>query len=258
MIEILTVKGMGAAERRRIMLGELLLRAGVITEAQLRTALAEQKKWGGKLGTLLVEMNFLEEETLVKALSKQLGLPRVDFRGLVISPDALQKLDATFVEQKQILPISYDKNKNYLVVATSDPENLVLIDEIGFRAGCRVKVAIAGEKALIRAIRHFYFADDLTASKSREERERPTKLPNLSGDTSVPKSNDVRPFLEGSLPPATSSATMAPIAEEKTEDILGRIESNQRMQVKVLKIMVELLIKKRVFSREEYSRKVER
>ena len=88
---------MSAAQiSRTIMLGELLLKAGVITEQQLRAALTEQKKWGGKLGSLLVDLNFLDEDTLVKALSKQLNLPRVDFEGLVISAEALEILDCGF------------------------------------------------------------------------------------------------------------------------------------------------------------------
>ena len=59
----------------RIKIGDLLVKAGVITDLQLRAALAEQQQWGGKLGDILVRMEFLTEEILVRALSKQTGLP---------------------------------------------------------------------------------------------------------------------------------------------------------------------------------------
>jgi type IV pilus assembly protein PilB len=140
------------------MLGELLLRAGVITEEQLRKALAEQKKWGGKLGQVLVDLNFLDEGLLVKALSKQLNLPRMDFEGITIPPEALELLDAEFANKRQVLPVSFDKDKKQLVVAMSDPGDLGLVDEIKFKTGCRIKVAVAGDRALARAIQQYYFA----------------------------------------------------------------------------------------------------
>ena len=57
----------------RIRIGDLLVKAGVISDAQLKAALAEQGQWGGKLGDILVRMEFLTEEVLVRALSKQSG-----------------------------------------------------------------------------------------------------------------------------------------------------------------------------------------
>src|SRR5438094_8478637 len=65
----------------RIRIGDLLVKAGVITELQLKAALAEQTQWGGKLGDILVRMEFLTEEVLVRALSKQTGIPRADLTG---------------------------------------------------------------------------------------------------------------------------------------------------------------------------------
>src|SRR3981189_3439826 len=69
----------------RIRIGDLLVKAGVITELQLKAALAEQQQWGGKLGDILVRMEFLTEEVLVRALSKQTGIARADLTG---DPDA--------------------------------------------------------------------------------------------------------------------------------------------------------------------------
>src|SRR5919204_6477003 len=65
----------------RIRIGDLLVKAGVITELQLKAALAEQQQWGGKLGDILVRMEFLTEEVLVRALSKQTGIARADLSG---------------------------------------------------------------------------------------------------------------------------------------------------------------------------------
>ncbi|HSA21495.1 MAG TPA: hypothetical protein P5076_08605 [Myxococcota bacterium] len=106
---------MGPSDGKKIRLGDLLLRAGVINEDQLRNALAEQKKWGGKLGHVLVELRILSEDLLVKALSKQLGLPRVDFTGLSIPEPALRMLDGEYAQARQVLPIALDVAKKQLV-----------------------------------------------------------------------------------------------------------------------------------------------
>jgi hypothetical protein len=250
---------MVAAESRRIRLGELLLRAGVITEEQLRNALTEQKKWGGKLGSVLVDMNLLDEDMLVKALSKQLGLPRVDFKGLVIQPPALKKLDAEFADQRQVLPISLDVSKGLLVVAMADPHNLELVDEIAFRSGCRIKVAIAGERALAQAIREHYYGDNVTAAESAPDDEM--KLINPQGNTLVRRVADIE--AEGraqqSGAAAEPAAPAAPGAEPPLtiDKRLERLEQMQRKEVQVLKTIVELLIAKGYITREEYRQRVD-
>lgn len=240
---------MSAVSTRRIRLGELLLRAGVITEDQLRTALAEQKKWGGKLGSLLVDMNFLDEDLLVKALSKQLGLPRVDFNGLVIDDNALAKIEPSFAEQHQVIPISLDVGKGMLVVAMSDPDKLDLVDEIAFKTGCRVKVAICGERALAAVIREKYFNDaQELPSSSGLTPESDMKLLSALGENVV-EDKGIRNANAGSAPNEDSNLRL--------EQRLESLEQMQRKEVRVLKALVDLLIEKGHFSKEEYRRQME-
>ena len=223
------------------MLGELLLRAGVITEEQLRKALAEQKKWGGKLGQVLVDLNFLDEGLLVKALSKQLNLPRMDFEGITIPPEALELLDAEFANKRQVLPISFDQGKKQLVVAMSDPGDLGLVDEIKFKTGCRVKVAVAGDRALARAIQQHYFGETVSAVDAG----------------SVVKEDQIP-----TAPPPPAQAAPAPVQAQAggdgpVEEKITRLEQLQLKQVQVLKAVVELLIERGYIEREEYRKKVE-
>jgi len=225
------------------MLGELLLRAGVITEEQLRKALAEQKKWGGKLGQVLVDLNFLDEGLLVKALSKQLNLPRVDFEGIAISPEALKLLDAEFANKRQVLPISYEEGKKQLVVAMSDPGDLGLVDEIGFKTGCRVKVAVAGDRALARAIQKHYFSEAVSAGSIVKEDQVPTAPPP--------------PAPAQAAAPAPTPAPAQVDGDGPAEEKIKRLEQLQLKQVQVLKAVVELLIERGYIEREEYRKKVE-
>lgn len=252
---------MCAAESRRIRLGELLLRAGVLTEDQLRAALAEQKKWGGKLGSLLVDMNFLDEDLLVKALSKQLGLPRVDFNGLVIPKQAIEKLDSSFADERQVLPINLDPGKGLLIVAMADPDNLGLVDEIAFRTGCRVKVAIAGERALAQAIREQYYGDNVMEENPSPEREE-MKLLNPLGNTVVRRAEEVKAQAQRAAVAQSSPVRPAPRSSAgggtvTIEDRLKHLEALQQKEVRILKTLVELLIGKGFITREEYRQGVE-
>jgi type IV pilus assembly protein PilB len=212
---------------KKIKLGELLLRAGVITEPQLQQALTQQKQWGGKLGSILISMKILDEDTLVKALSRQLGLPRVDFSGVVISPEALAALPAEKALKNQVLPISLDKARKTLLVAMSDPAQLNLIDELSFLTGCKIQVAIAGQTALSEALRKYYGSEE---------------LPPEAEEAQVPQLERVS---EPKPPPA------AP-AESDPEKLVEQLRAFQLEQARTLQFIIDTLVARGVFSREEY------
>src|SRR2546430_16528194 len=88
----------------RIRIGDLLVKAGVITDLQLKAALAEQSQWGGKLGDILVRMEFRTEEVLVRALSKQTGIGRADLTGEG-DKVALSLVPAAVAEEFGLVPI---------------------------------------------------------------------------------------------------------------------------------------------------------
>ena len=67
------------SEKPRV--GEILVRAGVIDELQLSSALGEQSRWGRRLGVTLIKMGMVEEGHLVRALAKQLDLPVASLAG---------------------------------------------------------------------------------------------------------------------------------------------------------------------------------
>src|ERR687884_412642 len=106
----------------RIRIGDLLVKAGVITELQLKAALAEQSQWGGKLGDILVRMEFLTEEVLVRALSKQTGIPRADLGG-ESEKAALSLVPAEVAEEFCLVPTGVKDDGRTVVVAMSDPLN---------------------------------------------------------------------------------------------------------------------------------------
>jgi MSHA biogenesis protein MshE len=69
-----------AATRKKIRIGDLLVEHKVISEEQLKKALADQKTSGRKLGKVLIENGFVEEEKMLDFLSRQLQIPFIDLK----------------------------------------------------------------------------------------------------------------------------------------------------------------------------------
>jgi hypothetical protein len=145
-----------------IRLGDLLLRAGVITEPQLAAALHEQRQWGGRLGSILVRMGVLSEDLLVKALARQLNMPRAALGPtdvLQVPPAILQRIDRATCERLVIVPVGYAAERRAVQIAIADPNNIVALDDLGRRVGLRVETLIAGETQIHQAIIRLYVGD---------------------------------------------------------------------------------------------------
>jgi hypothetical protein len=143
----------------QIRLGDLLIRAGVVNEAQLNTALGEQKQWGGRLGTILVRMGALSEDLLVKALSRQLNLPRAALGptdAIVVPDGVLARIDRATCERLLVVPVGYVQERRTVQVAVADPFNVVAIDDLSRRLGVRVETLLAGETQIMQAIVRLY------------------------------------------------------------------------------------------------------
>lgn len=238
-----------------IKLGELLLKAKIINEAQLKAALSEQQKWGGKLGEILVRMNFCSEEILVKALSKQLGIPRADLDKLPpVPPQVLRLIPQSTAVDMNVLPLQLRDEGKTLVVAIADPLNLELTDTLRAITGCRIVPLIAGGTAIARLRSQLYGGEE-----DLEVAAGAFKLTDAQGRTIVKNLNDLRaqPAPPPPAAPAPASAP-APATGQSPQEILTALEAVQRKEVAALKAMVELLIEKGVFTRDEYLARVKR
>lgn len=135
-------------------LGEILIEAGLIDETGLRAALIEQRRYGGPLGRVLVDMKMVIEEDLVQALSRQLAVPLVDLDSLEIPQAVLDLVTADQAEAQGIIPFA--QPMKFLDVAMSDPTNLTVVDELRTRTHLNVRTYIAGPRAIERALYRFY------------------------------------------------------------------------------------------------------
>jgi type II secretory ATPase GspE/PulE/Tfp pilus assembly ATPase PilB-like protein len=145
-----------AAAKRHI--GQILISQGILTEDQLRIALLEQMKSKLPVGKLLVNLGFVSEATLRDALSEKLGLQSVDLAQIIIDSQAMKLVPRDFALRHHIFPIALDREHGTLIVALSDTNNIVALDQLRarLRGELELETRLAGDTEISRAIEQYY------------------------------------------------------------------------------------------------------
>jgi type IV pilus assembly protein PilB len=142
----------------------MLVSSGLITDDQLKKALSTQKMEGGRLGSILVKLGFVQEDKLMTFLSKQYGVPYVDLSKFQINPAVIKHIPADTAQKYRIMPIN--RSGATITIAMVDPSNIFAIDDIKFMTGYNVEAVVATEGAIVDAIKKYYGgAKSLVASK---------------------------------------------------------------------------------------------
>src|SRR4029077_58701 len=134
----------GASKASR--LGDLLVAGGIITPAQLVEGLNYQKAKGGRLGICLIKLGFLSEDILHSVLTRQFGVSLIDLSTSQIDPDVVKLLPREYVVRYQVVPVR--RNGNVLSVAMNDPNDVLVMDDLQFRTGCRIEPLLARESQI--------------------------------------------------------------------------------------------------------------
>ena len=135
-------------------IGDLLLKEKLITPEQLNRALEHQKKYGGRIGSILVELDFVTEDDITSVLSHQYGVPSINLDYFEIDPDVVKLIPLETAQKYQVIPLS--RVGSTLTIATTDPSNVFAMDDIKFMTGFNIEPVIASEGAILRAIEKYY------------------------------------------------------------------------------------------------------
>jgi type IV pilus assembly protein PilB len=135
-------------------LGQMLITHNILSEEQLRQALAQQKKEGGRIGTNLIKLGYISEDKLVSFLSKQFGVPAFTLSDYKIDPSVVKLIPSEMAKKYLIMPIA--RVGATLTIAMADPSNMFAIDDVKFMTGYNVEVVVSSESALLQSIETYY------------------------------------------------------------------------------------------------------
>lgn len=131
-------------------LASLLLEEGLLTQELLEKGLAMAAETGRPLGRVLVEEKIVSERDLVRTLAKAIGVEFVDLKEITIDPAATALIPDALARRYAAIPIGFEDNK--LVVALSDPANVLAIDDIRAISGRDVIAKVATRSDVENAI----------------------------------------------------------------------------------------------------------
>src|SRR5215510_12738847 len=139
-------------------LGDLLIEARIITPQDLADAIAQQRRTGELLGATLVRMGLVDEDTMVRQVQQQLGLPLVDLAEVTADEQALALVREDLARKYVALPIEIEGRAS-LTVAMADPLNVAALEDLRFQSGMFIKPVLAFPSAIVEAIERYYHID---------------------------------------------------------------------------------------------------
>ncbi|MGL4109452.1 GspE/PulE family protein [Clostridium sp. LP20] len=170
--------------RTKKRLGDILVQAGKISQADLMTALKKQALTGMRLGEILVADGIASEEDILAVLELQLGIKRVNLEFLNIEDSAIRKVPEAVSKRYTLMPIKVDGNT--IQVAMSDPFNLMAIEDIRLATGLNVEKVLDSKTSIIAAIKKYYtkqYAEQV--AKDLGEKDKAEKKVQVKSATSL-------------------------------------------------------------------------
>ena len=181
-------------------IGDYLVSKELITEEQLQQVLEKQKESGGtkKFGDLVVELGFLTEVKFTQALAGKLNVQYVDLDNIEIDEEAVQKVPEALARKHTVIAIAVTGKR--LTVATNDPVNFIILEDIKVSTGMDTRPVLATTSAINKAIGKCYSmqnvgnvidsvnamgANDLGTMEDEESKDRVESAPIVKLATTI-------------------------------------------------------------------------
>jgi len=221
------------AEVKKI--GDMLIEAGLIDDFQLQSALSHQRNWGGKLGSVLIEMEFVREEDLARVIAEKLKTPYVNLFDPAIAPEVVKLIKPEVAKKYLVMPAK--KEKGSLTLAMTDPLDIEAIDAIRFATGLNIKPSLALVSEIKDAIRKYYDGEEVV----RKQPQTPLyQRASSGGKMEILRGSDLM------MTKDLASDESSPILSK--DDSAQQVMTDSRMRLDAL---ITLLIEKGLISREE-------
>lgn len=146
---------------RNIRIGDYLVEQKLISPEQLDQVLAAQKESQGskRFGEMVVELGFISEINLAKALAAKLRVPYVDLGNQEIDEEAVRKIPENLAKKHTVIAINIQGRR--LTVATDDPINFNILEDIKMQTGMDTIPVLATRSAINKAIGQHYSMENV-------------------------------------------------------------------------------------------------
>jgi MSHA biogenesis protein MshE len=144
---------MGRPEKIR--LGDVLVAQKAISQDQLKVALEQQKKGGRKLGRVLIEQGFVNDEQICEAISRQLNIPYINLKFYNFNQDVVRRLPEAQARRFRAIVLE-DRRRDTLLVGMADPTDLFAYDELGRILKSEIEAAVVSESVLMQTVDRVY------------------------------------------------------------------------------------------------------
>ncbi len=220
--------------RKKIRIGELLVKNGIITEEQLMSALAAQKKTGSKLGNTLVDLGLVTSQQFHEFLASQLNLPFIDLKHYNYQAETVRLLPETAARRYRAMVLKQEDQR--FLVGVADPTDIYAYDELTKILKKPVSLAVVYESELLRALDTVYRRTQEIVSIAEELGEElsqgDSNLEQLLSETAVedaPVVRLLRSLFEDAVQVGASDIHIEP--DEKVLRIRQRIDGVLHEQV---------------------------
>ncbi|MGA9032238.1 MAG: GspE/PulE family protein [Sulfuricaulis sp.] len=218
---------------KKIRIGDLLMANKIISQEQLNTALADQKKSGRKLGRVLVENGFLSEEQLLTFLAQQLNVPYIDLRRYHYKPETVRLIPETHA--RRFRAIALEDGRDSLLVGMADPTDIFAYDELARVLRRPLRFAVVNESELLKTIDRVYRRTEEISDLAQELQQELTAqgvdlvaLAETEGLTDAPVVKLLQSMFEDAVQVNASDIHIEP--DEKELRIRFRLDGVLRVQ----------------------------
>jgi len=144
--------------------GRILMKMGVLSRDKVHECLNIQKQRGGnvRIGQIFLELGLVDEVQLQIALAAKRGMEYMSIEGADIPPDVIEKVPAQMAKTYHIVPVSYDKDKNELMVVLDNVDNFRATDDLRTLMGFTVTAKMTDRDGLESALKQHYETNQTT------------------------------------------------------------------------------------------------
>ncbi len=149
-------------------LGQIFVDLGFVTDDQLDMLVEEQNQNATQMiGRIAEDMGLITDDQLVQALAEQFGLQTVDIEGVVPPEDARDAVSDSMAQLYRVVPLQV--NDGVITLATCDPQNLSMQDELRRFLGFEIRLLVASEAQILRCIDKFFNEETESIEKIIQE-----------------------------------------------------------------------------------------